>query len=370
MVFRDLRFIAGLLLGLVLGVVLGVLVLHQEPAPGALDANPSAALPESSCGADETTEVVSPPVLTGSATAGSVEPEPPTDTKALETTLRAAHVDGDWLAFVAALERLGAADTPEADRILVAILADTSISFREPMADEFRSWLSGSNVEGAADAVRLRIDADAEAYGVSQTQAALRWASLFAEHATPEGMIWIREVLGDGGAYWSAWSAFTEAARPETIELAREILRKPFDPFVSNPGPFASSTHYWGALVALVRSDPDDGLAGLEEEMDRYYTEAKVRAPLNGVVRLYMEAIPLERVGPGSARVRDLLETGWSRRGQPNVRVAQTADAILKKRGTPSRSSRGSWLGLPRHSWRSRDGAVPPQPRAKCGRVL
>ncbi len=208
----------GIVLGLAAGLLVGWLLFHQEeqarrvlsPVAGntaAPNAAPGSAAPKvPSVAATRDREKFAPDASTGLSIrrAGS-KPSYAMDGKVLtarplatiDSALTAARAEKNWPEFFAGILELILHDSAEADRRLVALMADESLRLSGNSSGE-RFWegLKDSSADGIAASARARTRLELE------DKAASRWRgrgflSLIARYGTPDDIAWLETLADD-----------------------------------------------------------------------------------------------------------------------------------------------------------------------------
>ena len=201
--------------------------------------------------------------------------------------LDAARDRRDWNEFRALLTLLGKADTPEAQKKLVALMGDPSLGFhRSRLGRQFFDWLRDSEVPGIVDAARARLEKEtAENPGSRAAQQG--WLALVAQHGTVADLDWIESFRKGRSGERTVIEAFVAAAdRPEVARRVADMFRN------------RSRRWYGSHLSALGRSNP---------ELARDLLEAGLQKPRTNEARDLARAYG-DVVDPGSLeRARSFL---------------------------------------------------------------
>lgn len=103
----------------------------------------------------------------------------------------------DWNLFVALVQFLGAAGTPEAQTKLVALVGDTTLLFHDwRVAGDFRAALVEAHVEGIVAATRARIEMEKEQYRDAHRWSG--WYEVVARHGSTADLEWLVAFEGRG----------------------------------------------------------------------------------------------------------------------------------------------------------------------------
>lgn len=160
--------------------------------------------------------------------------------------LDAARGRRDWNEFRALLTLLGKADTPEAQKKLVALMGDPSLGFhRSRLGRQFFDWLRDSQVPGIVDAARARLEKETKENPGSRV-AQQGWLALVAQHGTVADLDWIESFRKGRSGERTVIEAFVAAAdRPEVARRVADMFRN------------RSRRWYGSHLSALGRSNPE-----------------------------------------------------------------------------------------------------------------
>ena len=164
----------------------------------------------------------------------------------------------DWNEFRSLLRLLGKADTPEAQKKLVAMMGDPDLGFhRSRMGQQFFDWLSDSKIPGIVDAARARIEKEARENPGSRA-AQHGWLALVAQHGTAADLDWIETFKKGRSGERTVIEAYVAAAqRPEVAQRVAELFRN------------RSRRWYGSHMAALAQSNPELARELFEEGMRR-----------------------------------------------------------------------------------------------------
>ena len=207
----------GIVLGLAAGLLVGWLLFHQEeqarrvlsPVAGntaAPNAAPGNGAPTSTVAATWDREKFAPDASTGLSIRhaaskasytmdGQVLTTRPLAT--IDRALAAARAEKNWPEFFAGILELVLHDSAEADRRLVALMADESLRLSgNSIGERFWEGLKDSSADGIAASARARARLELE------DKAASRWRgrgflSLIARYGTPDDIAWLETLADD-----------------------------------------------------------------------------------------------------------------------------------------------------------------------------
>ncbi|MHC4816573.1 MAG: hypothetical protein ACYTF8_00745 [Planctomycetota bacterium] len=171
----------------------------------------------------------------------------------------------DWNEFRALLSLLGKADTPEAQKKLVALMGDPDLGFhRARMGGQFFDWLSDSKIPGIVDAARARLDKETRDNPGSRA-AQQGWLALVAQHGTAADLDWIETFKKGRSGERTVIEAYVAAAqRPEVARRVADLFRN------------RTRRWYGSHMAALAQSNP---------ELARELFEAGLRKPRTNETR-------------------------------------------------------------------------------------
>jgi len=152
----------------------------------------------------------------------------------------------DWNEFRSLLTLLGKAETPEAQKKLVALMGDPDLGFfRARMGRQFFDWLSDSKVPGIVDAARARLEKETRENPGSR--AALQgWLALVAQHGSASDLDWIEaQNKGRSGEKTVIEAYVVAAQRPEIAQRVATLFRN------------RNQRWYGSHLAALAQSNPE-----------------------------------------------------------------------------------------------------------------
>jgi len=152
----------------------------------------------------------------------------------------------DWNEFRALLTLLGKADTPEAQKKLVALMGDPDLGFhRARMGGQFFDWLSDSKIPGIVDAARARLEKETRDNPGSRA-AQQGWLALVAQHGTAADLDWIETFKKGRSGERTVVEAYVAAAqRPEVAQRVADLFRN------------RTRRWYGSHMAALAQSNPE-----------------------------------------------------------------------------------------------------------------
>lgn len=221
------------------------------------------------------------------------------EVEALVARLPKSRSEGDWRAFAKALRSLADARTPAAQQALMDVLLNLSIVFPKKVGRVFHEGLEHSELEGIADAARLRFEQQI-ASGKTSWVAADGWVDLVADHGDEADIAWLVAHTDSRQIRSSVQRALGKSQNPVAMQYMLRRFRE-----------HNSGAPHSRELIAFVKSHPQEGF-DLVVELIRLALANRLSPHLDrrSVIRCSTVAVPASRLSEARELLLELRTEG------------------------------------------------------------